>query len=272
MGAMVRAPHPAANWTGVQVPTFADGFRFSDRLSLGRWEAPARGPDDVWQGFPSWLTSAEDPVRDAIGAGLAGVFLRASSAASAAMASRLRAHATGWRLDLYAAGVGVSRSAGERDHALRARLATVEDVVSEGAVEAAVAAVAPDAVVIYPWRHGLYAGRGFLNRPPVDWRATRAAADGRLRLYPVGPVRAWSSVAARIHVVLPPMGAATYAGPTATPRGARLWATRSLSGARCYLSSVDVARNRTLAGAVERVRAAGVRWTASFDTTATPTT
>lgn len=246
------------------MPTYSDGFRFSDRLPFGRWEAPARGPDDVWQGFPSWVTSTDDPARDAVGAGLAAVFLRVAGDASRAMASRLRAHATGWRLDLYAAGVGAARGQGEQDHELRARLAVVEEVVSERAVAAAVAAVAPEAVVIYPWRHGLYYGRGYYGRAPVDWRATRAA--GRRVLHAVGPVRFWRSTAARIHLVLPPAGGAAYYGPTETPRGSRLWLTRSLSGARAYYAGASrAARHRTLAQAMERVRAAGVRWTATLD-------
>lgn len=265
MGAMVPPPHPAANLRRCSVPTYDEGFRYSDRLAYGRWQAPARSADDVWRGFPEWFTDPTDPVRDAIGAGLAAVFNQVASAGARSMVSHLRAHATGWRLDLVAAGVGVARGGGELDHELRARVAIVEDVVSADAVRAAVDAVLPGVTVIYPARHGLYLGRGFLGRAPIDWRATRAAADGRYRLADVGPVRLWSRVAARFHLLLPAVGAAAYLGPTATPSARRVWLSRSLSGVRSYLSSpANAARRRTLAQAAERVRASGVRWTATF--------
>lgn len=247
------------------MPTYDEGFRYSDRLAYGRWQAPARSADDVWRGFPEWLTDPADPVRDAIGAGLAALFGQVASAGSKAMYSHLRAHATGWRLDLVAAGVGAARGAGELDHELRARVAIVEDVVSVDAIRAAVDAVMPGVTIIYPARHGLYLDRGFLGRATIDWRATRLAADGRWRLYDVGPARWWSRVTARVHLILPPIGGASYLGPTSTPTGRRLWLTRSLSGARSFLSSpANAARHRTLAQAMERVRAAGVRWTATF--------
>lgn len=254
------------------MPRYADAFAFGERLAFGRWQPPARTPADVWQGFPGWLIDTDDPARDAIGAGLASVFTRVASDAARMSAMHLRAHAKEWALDLVAAAAGTTRGPGERDLALRERLAVIEDAVSPDAIRAAAAAVMPGAVVIEPWRHGLYLGRGYLGRAPIDYRATREADDGRLRFFEVGCVRLWSRTVARFHVLLPRRGTQAFLGPAATdgtgrvnPTG-RLFLTRSVSAARSYLSSTARAtQTRTLASTLERVRAAGVRWTASFD-------
>ena len=77
-----------------------------------------------------------------------------------------------------------------------------------------------------------------------------------------------------MHFVLPQRGGFAFCGPAGidprtgrlNPTG-RLFLSRSVSSARSYLSSnARASQVRTLAATVERVRAAGVRWTATFDT------
>lgn len=254
------------------MPRYADAIAYARRLAYGRWQPPALGPDDTWRGFPGWVTEPDDPVRDAIGAGLAEVFTRVSSDAARMSAMHLRAHAREWALDLVAAAAGTVRGPGERDRALRERLAVIEDAVSPDAIRAAATTAMSGAVVIEPWRHGLYLGRGYLGRPPIDHVATREADDGRMHLFDVGRVRLWSRTVARIHVLLPRRGTQAFLGPAPSIGGGRvdptgrLFLTRSVSAARSYLSSAARAtQTRTLAATLERVRAAGVRWTATFD-------
>lgn len=256
------------------MPRFADAITYAARLAYGRWQPPALTPAQAFEGLPSWLTDPDDPVRDALGAGLAIVFTEVASASARVSAMHLRRHAQGWSLDLAAAAAGTSRGPSERDRALRDRLAVIEDAVSLDALRAAATAAMPGAVLIEPWRHGLYLGRGYLGRAPIDHRATREAGDGRLRFFDVGRVRWWTRTAARVHFVLPRRGLLSFYGPapidarTGRPNPtARLFLTRSVSAARSYLSSdARASQTRTLAATVERVRAAGVRWTASFDT------
>lgn len=261
------------------MPSYAERIAFAARLAYGRWQPPAVTPAQAWEGFPDWWTSPDDGARDAIGAGLAYVFTQVASDAARMSTMHLRKHARAWALDLVAAASGLARQGDERDGALRARIAVVEDAVSPDALRAATVAAMPGATVIEPWRHGLYLGRGYLGRAPVDHVATRAAAalpgyDGRRRLYAVGRVRMWTRTVARIHLVLPRRGGAAYLGPAPIdetsgridPAG-RLFLSRSVSAARSYLSSsARAAQHRALAATVERVRAAGVRWTATFDT------
>lgn len=256
------------------MPSYAERIAFAARLAYGRWQPPAVTPAQTWEGFPDWWTSPVDAARDALGAGLAYVFTQVASDAARMSVMHLRKHARGWALDLVAAASGLARQGDERDGTLRARIAVVEDAVSADAVRAASSAAFVGVIVIEPWRHGLYLGRA-----PVDHAATRAAAalpgyDGRRRLYPVGRVRMWTRTVARIHLVLPRRGGAAYLGPAPIdestgrldPTG-RLFLSRSVSAARSYLSSsARAAQHRALAATVERVRAAGVRWTASFDT------
>lgn len=255
------------------MPRYAERIAYAARLAYGRWQPPALTPAEVWQGFPAWLTDPDDPVRDAIGAGLAEVFTRVASDSSRMASMHLRKHAREWALDLVAAAAGTTRGPGERDGALRERLAVIEDAVSPDAIRAAASVAYPGAVMIEPWRHGLYLGRGYLGRPPIDHRATREADDGQLRLFDVGRVRLWTRTAARLHFVLPQRGGFAFYGPAPTdsrtgrinPTG-RLFLTRSVSSARSYLSSnARASQTRTLAATIERVRAAGVRWTATFD-------
>lgn len=249
------------------MPRYAERFAYAARLAYGRWQPPALTPDDVWRGFPAWLTDPDDPVRDAIGAGLAAVFTRVAGDASRLSVMHLRRHARGWALDLVAEAAGATRGPHERDAALRDRLAVIEDVVSPDALRAAASVAYPGAVVIEPWCHGLYLGRGHFGRPTIDRRATRDAGDGVLRFFDVGRARIWSRTVSRIHVVLPRLGTPSYLGPPGSSTAGRLFLSRSVSAARSYLSSsARASQSVTLAATLERVRAAGTRWTATFDT------
>jgi len=240
------------------MPRFDEGFRFSDRRAFGRWQLPAPTLDDVWRGFPSWVTAADDPVRDAFAAGLAEVANTCASAAARAAVGHLRAHAKSWRLDLVAAAAGMVRLAGERDDELRARVAIVADVVSPNAVRAAVHAIRPDAVVLNPARHCFFAGRSAIGRPPIDYASTRRAGlVGRVIFFDVGPVRVWETHLGRVHVAVP---VGTRAAP-ARPLGA--WAPGRAGG----IAAPSTAWAVTLADTLHRVTGSGIRWSATLEPT-----
>ncbi len=238
------------------MPRYSEGFRYRDGRAFGRWQLPAATLDDVWAGFPSWVTAAADPVRDAIAAGLAEVFNAVASAAASASVGHLRSHARGWRLDLVAAAAGLTRLAGEREDELRARIPIVGDVVSPNAVRAAVLAIRPDAIVMNPARHAFFAGRTALGRPPIDYAATRRALlTDRVVFFDVGPARVWDSHLCRVHVAIP---TGTNASPV-KPLGA--WAPGRAGG----IAAPSTAWAVTLADTLHRVTGSGIRWSASLE-------
>lgn len=244
------------------MPRYDESIRYDEGLAYGRWQPPARSAADVWQGFPAWWTEPDDPARDGMGAGLVSVFNAVASTAARMSRMHLRAHAKGWALDLVARAAGLARADGEADWQLRARLAEVEDVVSPTAVASAVHALLPEAIVVRPARHTFFVGRSFIGRPPVDYVATRLAGDGRSRFATdaygraVGTARVWSSYFGRFHVVLP-----SYAGALARPAGVGRFFVNRRGG---YATARAVVA-RQLAQTLDRVRAAGIRWTAFAD-------
>lgn len=275
------------------MPTYADALTYADAPAYGAWPPPARTLADVWQRFPAWWTEADDPLRDALAAGLRRLWIDVASAAARSAPAHLRAHAKGWALDLVARGVGLVRAEGERDAALRARIATVSDAVTAPALQAAYdaatgydatdAPTAPRVRLIEPWRHALYANRGFLGRRPVDAAATIDAGaipfvSGAQALFDVGPVRIWDAGVGRFILSLPPLlpslGVVVFRGPvggasasTDDPRASFL--NRSLTGNRAFLGFQNAATTtyRTIALQTERRRAAGIRWSAFVDLT-----
>lgn len=276
------------------MPTFSDALTYGDAPAYGAWPVPAQTLADVWQGFPAWWTDADDPIRDALGAGLRRLWLDIASAAARSAPAHLRAHATGWALDLVARGVGLARAEAERDAMLRARIATVSDADTVPALQAAYdATTAPLTTqrvrIILPWAHALYAGRGFLGRRPIDAASTDAAGGtpfvgGVQILYDVGSVRYWSPGAGRFGLVVPRLTAtfglvaSRWSGPDPVPPGMLTAANdparasffgRVVTGNRAFLNqrSASLAVYRTIALATERLRAAGIRWIAFLDPT-----
>lgn len=245
------------------MPRYDEQLRYDEGLAYGRWQPPARSADDVWRGFPSWWTGPDDPARDGLGEGLRAVFNLVASTGARMSRMHLRAHAKGWALDLVAGAAGLARADGEADWQLRARIAEVADVVSPTAVAAAVHALLPEARVVRPSRHTFFVGRSFVGRPPVDYVATRRAADGRVRFATDaygrahGNARVWSGYFGRFHVVLP----APYAAPVARPSAVGRFFVNRRGG---YATARAVAA-RQLAQTLDRVRAAGFRWTAFAD-------
>lgn len=237
------------------MPRFAERIAFAARLAFGRWQPPALTPAQAWEGLPDWWTGPDDPARDAIGAGLAYVFTQVAGDAARMSRMHLRKHARLWCLDLVAAAAGLTREGDEVDGELRARVAVVEDAVSPVAIAAAVRAIRPDAIVLCPARHAFFVGRTAVGRPPIDFAATRLAADGRYRFYPVGAARVWSQHRARIHVVVPGGLDAAAAAPVG-----RFYVGRA--GARPAPSLAWPAR---LAATLHRLTAAGVRWSATIE-------
>ena len=145
------------------MPSYAERIAFAARLAYGRWQPPAVTPAQTWEGFPDWWTSPDDGARDAIGAGLAYVFTQVASDAARMSTMHLRKHARGWALDLVAAAAGIARQGDERDGALRARIAVIEDAVSADAVRAAQLLIEPR-VRLWPVATGVvkpYALAGF---------------------------------------------------------------------------------------------------------------
>lgn len=245
------------------MPRYDEQVRYDERLAYGRWQPPARSAADVWRGFPAWWTEPDDPARDGMGAGLVSVFNAVASTAARMSRMHLRAHAKGWALDLVARAAGLARADGEADWQLRARLAEVEDVVSPTAVASAVHALLPEAIVVRPARHTFFVGRSFIGRPPVDYVATRLAGDGAVRFATdfygreIGVARVWSNYYGRFHLVLP----ARTTGPVARPAGVG----RFFVGRRRGYATARTVASRQLAQTLDRVRAAGVRWTAFTD-------
>lgn len=275
------------------MPTYADALTYADAPAYGAWSTPARTLADVWQRFPAWWTDGDDPLRDALAAAMRRLWLDVASAAARGAPAHLRAHGKGWALDLVARGVGLVRGEAEGDAALRARIATVNDAVTAPALQAAydaatgydatAAPTAPRVRLIEPWRHALYANRGFLGRRPIDAAATLDAggepfATGAQVLFDVGPVRLWDTGVGRFALslpsLLPSLGVVAFRGPaggttaeTDDPRGSFL--NRSLTGNRAFLGfqNASLTTYRTIALQTERLRAAGIRWSAYVDLT-----